>query len=183
MRVLLMVLCVCVCVCDTACVTCRLFYSASPAPPPGSASGLTQLLLYCRVGIGFHLQILPDGSVAGVHRPDQYCELSIIIIFFFIITTPAGLLDVSSVSRGTVGIRGEASGRFLCLNKEGGAYGSVTFTDDCQLRENLEENLDTTYASHPGVYLALSRTGAARRGTRVSPTQACTHFLPRRIPK
>ncbi|XP_053732697.1 fibroblast growth factor 4 [Synchiropus splendidus] len=138
----------------------------APAPPPGSASGLTQLLLYCRVGIGFHLQILPDGSVAGVHRPDQYCHLK-----------------VSSVSRGTVGIRGEASGLFLCLNKEGGAYGSVTFTDDCQLRENLEENLYTTYASHPGVYLALSHKGAARRGTRVSPRQACTHFLPRRIPK
>lgn len=31
-------------------------------------------LLYCRAGIGFHLQILPDGLVEGVHRPTPYCE-------------------------------------------------------------------------------------------------------------
>lgn len=37
------------------------------------ARGLvTHQLLYCRVGIGFHLQILANGSVWGVHEPSEY---------------------------------------------------------------------------------------------------------------
>jgi len=37
------------------------------------AQGLiTHQLLYCRVGIGFHLQILANGSVWGVHEPSEY---------------------------------------------------------------------------------------------------------------
>lgn len=31
--------------------------------------------LYCNVGIGFHLQILPDGRINGVHNENQYSEL------------------------------------------------------------------------------------------------------------
>lgn len=30
--------------------------------------------LYCNVGIGFHLQILPDGRINGVHNENQYSE-------------------------------------------------------------------------------------------------------------
>lgn len=29
-------------------------------------------LLYCRVGIDFHLQIVMNGSVWGVHEPSEY---------------------------------------------------------------------------------------------------------------
>lgn len=56
------------------------------------------------------------------------------------------------------------------------------FSDDCLLKENLEENHYTTYSSHPGVYLALSHKGELRRGNSVSRHQSCTHFLPRRTP-
>ncbi|KAM9815923.1 fibroblast growth factor 6-like isoform 2-T2 [Syngnathus typhle] len=31
--------------------------------------------LYCNVGIGFHLQILPDGTINGVHHENQYNSL------------------------------------------------------------------------------------------------------------
>lgn len=31
--------------------------------------------LYCNVGIGFHLQVLPDGRVSGVHRENPYSKL------------------------------------------------------------------------------------------------------------
>lgn len=31
--------------------------------------------LYCNVGIGFHLQVLPDGRINGVHNENQYSEL------------------------------------------------------------------------------------------------------------
>lgn len=30
--------------------------------------------LYCNVGIGFHLQVLPDGRISGVHNENQYSE-------------------------------------------------------------------------------------------------------------
>lgn len=31
--------------------------------------------LYCNVGIGFHLQVLPDGRISGVHSENPYSEL------------------------------------------------------------------------------------------------------------
>lgn len=30
--------------------------------------------LYCNVGIGFHLQVLPDGRISGAHHENQYSE-------------------------------------------------------------------------------------------------------------
>lgn len=30
--------------------------------------------LYCNVGIGFHLQVLPDGKIAGVHNENRYSK-------------------------------------------------------------------------------------------------------------
>lgn len=37
----------------------------------GVRSGRRTCRLYCRVGIGFHLQIHPDGRVNGSHEPNQ----------------------------------------------------------------------------------------------------------------
>lgn len=37
----------------------------------GISSGRRTCRLYCRVGIGFHLQIHPDGRVNGSHEPNQ----------------------------------------------------------------------------------------------------------------
>lgn len=38
-------------------------------------SGRRTCRLYCRVGIGFHLQIHPDGRVNGSHEPNQLSKL------------------------------------------------------------------------------------------------------------
>ncbi|XP_062287330.1 fibroblast growth factor 4A [Scomber scombrus] len=129
--------------------------------------GVKQQLLYCRVSIGFHLQILPGGSVGGVHKPNENCWLK-----------------VFAMKHGVVGIRGVKSGLYLCMGGEGLAYGAEKFTDDCLFKENLEENHYTTYSSlsHPGLYLALSHKGELRRGNSVGRHQSCTHFLPRRTP-
>lgn len=32
--------------------------------------------LYCNVGIGFHLQVLPDGRISGVHSENPYSEFA-----------------------------------------------------------------------------------------------------------
>uniref|UniRef100_A0A8C7WV77 Fibroblast growth factor n=1 Tax=Oryzias sinensis TaxID=183150 RepID=A0A8C7WV77_9TELE len=129
----------------------------------GEPEVIQEQLLYCRVGIGFHLQILPGGSVRGVHRPTQYSWLKLF-----------------SIRPGLVAIRGLRSGLFLCMSRDGWAHGA--FSDDCIFKENLEENHYTTYSSysHPGKYLALSRKGELRRGGSANRNQASTHFLPRR---
>ncbi|XP_012502644.1 PREDICTED: fibroblast growth factor 5 [Propithecus coquereli] len=62
--------------------------SASPAAPPGgpgggleqssfqwSPSGRRTGSLYCRVGIGFHLQIYPDGKVNGSHEANVLSQV------------------------------------------------------------------------------------------------------------
>ncbi|XP_071773277.2 fibroblast growth factor 4 [Centroberyx gerrardi] len=134
--------------------------------PPHPIRGVVkQQLLYCRVGIGYHLQILPSGSVGGVHKPTENCWLK-----------------VFAMKHGVVGIRGVKSGLYLCMRGEGIAYGAKQFSDDCLFKENLEENHYTTYSSlsHPSIYLALSHKGEVKRGANVGRHQACTHFLPRR---
>ncbi|XP_017546935.2 fibroblast growth factor 4A [Pygocentrus nattereri] len=135
----------------------------SQSHPDRTAS--MQQLLYCRVGIGYHLQILTNGSVRGVHEPTEH-----------------SWLKVFAMKRGVVGIRGVKSELYLCMNKEGIAQGMKQFSPDCLFKENLEENYYTTYSSatHPGLYLALSQRGQLRRGNTVGPQQACTHFLPRK---
>lgn len=30
--------------------------------------------LYCNVGIGFHIQVLPNGKITGVHNENRYSE-------------------------------------------------------------------------------------------------------------
>ncbi|XP_036964961.1 fibroblast growth factor 4A isoform X1 [Acanthopagrus latus] len=126
--------------------------------------GVKQQLLYCRVGIGYHLQILSNGSVGGVHKPTENCWLK-----------------VFAMKHGVVGIRGVKSGLYLCMSAQGRTYGAAHFSDDCLLKENLEENHYTTYSSlaHPGLYLALSHRGELRKGNAVGRHQSCTHFLPR----
>uniref|UniRef100_A0A3P9N522 Fibroblast growth factor n=1 Tax=Poecilia reticulata TaxID=8081 RepID=A0A3P9N522_POERE len=54
-------------------------------------------------------------------------------------------------------------------------------TDDCKFKENLLANNYNVYesASHPGMYIALSKIGKTKRGNRVTPTMTMTHFLPR----
>nr|XP_034969350.1 fibroblast growth factor 5 [Zootoca vivipara] len=137
-----------------------------------SPSGRRTGSLYCRVGIGFHLQIHPDGLVNGSH---QGSILSILEIF--------------AVSQGIVGIRGVFSNKFLAMSKKGKLHASAKFTDDCKFRERFQENSYNTYASAVyrtektgrEWYVALNKRGKAKRGCspRVKPQHISTHFLPR----
>uniref|UniRef100_A0A8D2DUQ1 Fibroblast growth factor n=1 Tax=Sciurus vulgaris TaxID=55149 RepID=A0A8D2DUQ1_SCIVU len=120
--------------------------------------------LYCNVGIGFHLQVLPDGRIGGVHAD-----------------TSDSLLELSPVERGIVSIFGVASRFFVAMSSKGKLYGSPFFADECKFKETLLPNNYNAYESHehPGLFIALSKNGRAKKGNRVSPTMKVTHFLPR----
>ncbi|TRZ03783.1 hypothetical protein DNTS_031512 [Danionella cerebrum] len=125
----------------------------------------THQLLYSPVGIGFHLQILTNGSVGGVHEPSEY-----------------SLLKVFAVRPGIVGIRGVKSELYLCMSRQGIVQGLRKFSNECLFKEHMEENHYNTYSSlsHVGLFLALSHRGQLRKGHRVGRHQASTHFLPRK---
>uniref|UniRef100_A0A3B3Z5K6 Fibroblast growth factor n=1 Tax=Poecilia mexicana TaxID=48701 RepID=A0A3B3Z5K6_9TELE len=75
--------------------------------------------LYCNVGIGFHIQVLPDGRITGVHSENRY-----------------SLLQISPVERGVVTLLGVHSGLFVAMNRRGKLYGSVIVslvTDNCKV--------------------------------------------------
>ncbi|XP_072666837.1 fibroblast growth factor 5 isoform X1 [Canis lupus baileyi] len=137
-----------------------------------SPSGRRTGSLYCRVGIGFHLQIYPDGKVNGSHEANML-----------------SILEIFAVSQGIVGIRGVFSNKFLAMSKKGKLHASAKFTDDCKFRERFQENSYNTYASaihrsEPAGrewYVALNKRGKAKRGCspRVKPQHVSTHFLPR----
>ncbi|XP_006975427.1 fibroblast growth factor 5 [Peromyscus maniculatus bairdii] len=137
-----------------------------------SPSGRRTGSLYCRVGIGFHLQIYPDGKVNGSHEASML-----------------SILEIFAVSQGIVGIRGVFSNKFLAMSKKGKLHASAKFTDDCKFRERFQENSYNTYASaiHRTEktgrewYVALNKRGKAKRGCspRVKPQHVSTHFLPR----
>uniref|UniRef100_A0A8D2M213 Fibroblast growth factor n=1 Tax=Zonotrichia albicollis TaxID=44394 RepID=A0A8D2M213_ZONAL len=120
-----------------------------------------QRRLYCNVGIGFHLQILPDGRISGVHNENQY-----------------SLFEISTVERGVVSLLGVKSALFIAMNSKGRLYGTV---NECKFKETLLPNNYNAYESkvHRGAYIALSKHGRVKRGNKVSPAMTVTHFLPR----
>uniref|UniRef100_A0A8C6SU48 Fibroblast growth factor n=1 Tax=Neogobius melanostomus TaxID=47308 RepID=A0A8C6SU48_9GOBI len=120
--------------------------------------------LYCNVGIGFHIQVLPDGRITGVHNENRY-----------------SLLQISPVERGVVTLLGVRSGLFVAMNRRGKLYGSLYFNNECKFRENLLANNYNAYESmvYPRMYIGLSKNGKTKRGSRVSPAMTVTHFLPR----
>ncbi|KAM4619148.1 fibroblast growth factor 4-like [Polymixia lowei] len=120
--------------------------------------------LYCNVGIGFHIQVLPDGKITGVHNENRY-----------------SLLEMSPVERGVVTLFGVRSGLFIAMNSKGKLYGSGHYSEECKFKENLLANNYNAYESavHPGMYIGLSKTGKTKRGNRVTPAMTVTHFLPR----
>ncbi|XP_048860815.1 fibroblast growth factor 5 isoform X1 [Brienomyrus brachyistius] len=138
----------------------------------GSSPGRRTGTLYCRVGIGFHLQIHPDGRINGSHAPDHL-----------------SVLELFAVSQGIVGIRGVFSKRYLAMNKRGRLHAIEKFTEDCKFRERFQENSYNTYASatHRNRrsgrewFVALNKRGKAKMGssTRVKSQHVSTHFLPR----
>ncbi|XP_075886176.1 fibroblast growth factor 6-like [Nelusetta ayraudi] len=120
--------------------------------------------LYCNVGIGFHLQVLPDGTIGGVHSENQY-----------------SLLEISAVDRGVISLYGVRSELFVAMNSRGRLYGSRAFVDECKFRETLLPNNYNAYESfvYKGFYVALSKHGRVKKGNRATTAMTVTHFLPR----
>ncbi|XP_073423896.1 fibroblast growth factor 6 [Dendrobates tinctorius] len=120
--------------------------------------------LYCNVGIGFHLQVLEDGRINGVHSE-----------------SPHSLLEISTVERGVISLFGVKANFFVAMNSKGRIYASPTFQDECKFKEILLPNNYNAYESkmYQGAFLGLSRHGKIKRGTKISPSMTVTHFLPR----
>lgn len=55
------------------------------------------------------------------------------------------------------------------------------FTEECKFKEILLPNNYNAYECYryPGMFIALSKNGKTKKGSRVSPTMKVTHFLPR----
>lgn len=120
--------------------------------------------LYCNVGIGFHLQVLPDGRINGVHNENQY-----------------SLIEISTVERGVVSLYGVKSELFVAMNSRGRLYGTTVFHDECKFKESLLANNYNAYESqvYRGFYIALTKHGRVKRGNKATTAMTVTHFLPR----
>ncbi|KAM8900460.1 fibroblast growth factor 1-like isoform 1-T2 [Spinachia spinachia] len=119
--------------------------------------------LYCRNG-GHHLRILRDGTVSGGRQEND----------------PGDVMRLQAVSVGVVVIRGEMTGRYLAMNKNGCLYGSQTLNDECYFLEKYEENHHNTYRSQKYKwYVGLKRNGQPKPGPDTNQGQKAVLFLPR----
>lgn len=121
--------------------------------------------LYCQNG-GYHLRILPDGAVSGGRQEND----------------PYDILRLKAVSVGVVVIKGERTGRYLAMNKDGRLYGSQVLNDECYFVEKYEENHYNTYCSQKyNWYVGLKRSGQPKPGPNTHQGQKAIFFLPRPV--
>lgn len=146
--------------------------------------------LYCYTG--FHLQIHLDGTVNGTREDHSYF----------------GILDFKPIMTGLqtfgsphISIRGVASRKYLCMNKRGKLFGSVSLgkSGECEFIQTMGNNHFDTWrstkypknkksrkngkkTSHKKYwYIAIDGKGHTRSGRRSRHTQKSTQFLARSI--
>ncbi|XP_040907601.1 putative fibroblast growth factor 1 isoform X2 [Toxotes jaculatrix] len=113
---------------------------------------------------GYHLRILPDETVSGGRQEND----------------PYDILRLKAVSVGVVVIKGEMTGKYLAMNKNGRLYGSQELNDECYFLEKYEENHYNTYCSQKyNWYVALKRNGQPKAGPDTHRGQKAIFFLPR----
>ncbi|XP_068175247.1 fibroblast growth factor 19 [Antennarius striatus] len=112
---------------------------------------------------GLHLLISGDGQVHG--SADQ---------------TLYSLLEIRPVDPGCVVIRGAATARFLCMERDGRLYSSPTYSrDDCTFREQILPDGYNIYVSNRyGAPLSLGNHRQRLQG-RDRGVPALAQFLPR----
>ncbi|XP_076862032.1 putative fibroblast growth factor 1 [Brachyhypopomus gauderio] len=123
--------------------------------------------LYCMNG-GYHLQILPDGTVGGTRK--EYDRYSV--------------FRIKAVSPGVVVIEGTETGRYLSMSKDGTLYGSMAVTDESYFIESMAENHYNTYQSQrngPNWYVGIKKNGKQKNGSRTHAGQKAVFFLPRQL--
>ncbi|XP_036404802.1 putative fibroblast growth factor 1 [Megalops cyprinoides] len=124
--------------------------------------------LYCMNG-GYHLRILPDGSVEGSREENDIYNV----------------LRIKAVDIGVVVIEGKEAEHFLAMNSDGQLYGSPTLSDECYFLEKLEENHYNTYRSQKYQeecwYVGIKKNGRPKAGPRTHMGQKAVYFLPRQV--
>ncbi|XP_071781921.1 putative fibroblast growth factor 1 [Centroberyx gerrardi] len=121
--------------------------------------------LYCQNG-GHHLRIAPDGTVSGGRQDND----------------PYDVLRLKAVSAGVVVIKGEQTGRYLAMDKDGRLYGSQALNDECYFLEKYEENHYNSYRSQKySWYVGLTRKGKPKAGPKTHQGQKAVYFLPRPV--
>ncbi|KAM4809889.1 fibroblast growth factor 10 [Rhinophrynus dorsalis] len=116
----------------------------------------------------YFLNIDPNGRVSGTKKEDSIYNI----------------LEITSVDVGVVAVKAIYSNFYLAMDKRGKLYGSREFTDDCKLKERIEENGYNTYASlvwknnQRQMFVALNGKGLPKRGPKTRRKNTSAHFLP-----
>ncbi|KAI5947738.1 Fibroblast growth factor 6 [Manis javanica] len=141
-----------------------------PSPAGGRANstlldsrGWGTLLSRARTGLAGEMAgVPPDGRISGTHEENPY-----------------SLLEISTVERGVVSLFGVKSALFVAMNSKGRLYTTPSFQEECKFRETLLPNNYNAYESdlYRGTYIALSKYGRVKRGSKDSPSSAANTFI------
>ncbi|NP_001164696.1 fibroblast growth factor 20-like protein precursor [Saccoglossus kowalevskii] len=130
--------------------------------------------LYCLTG--YHLQILPDGTVNGTRKDHNLYAIMLI----------------ETIRVGVITIKGVKTSLYLSMNNKGKLYGSRELTEESYFYERLIEDWYLTYASHkhPNTrrgerkrqwFVGLTDNGLARKGSRSRSRHVNAHFRTRPV--
>ncbi|CAG0887700.1 unnamed protein product [Darwinula stevensoni] len=121
--------------------------------------------MYARTG--FNLQIHPDGSVRGTREP----------------YSPFAVLDFTAVAVGEVQMKGAATNLYVAMNRSGLLYGESDPTEEGTIWIERGHGLYMTYLSkkyaHRGWYMAIKKSGKAKKGSMTWWRQKAIQFLHR----